>query len=188
MDYQDNGAGLLVPDSASGKGVYTGTIIRGGYFDDNGIWHRGKNVVDHFEFDNIVVDQGLTSMLGVYLHADTQLPNWFVGIYSGNYTPTNSVTAATITSASTEFTAYTGSTRVAYTPAAAANKAITNAASRADFIFTADATIYGAFLISDGTKSGTGGVLLSAARFGASKVVATSDELLLTYAFSLSSS
>lgn len=185
--YQEN-KGLLVPDSALGKGVYTGTIIRGGYFDDNGVWHRGKNVVDHFEFDNIVVDQGLTSMLGVYLHADAQLASWFVGIYSGNYTPTNAVTAATIASASTECTAYTNATRVAYTPAAAANKAITNAASRADFIFNADQTVYGAFLISDSTKSGTGGVLFSAARFGTAKTVATSDELLLTYAFSLSSS
>lgn len=188
MDYQENGAGLLVPESAIGKGLYTGTIIRGGYFDDDGVWHRGKNVIDHFEFDNIVVDQGLTDMLGVHLHGDAQKASWFVGVYSNNYTPTNALTALTVASTAGENTAYTGTTRVAYTPAAAANKAITNATSRADFVFTADATIYGAFLISDGTKSGTGGVLFSAARFGAAKTVAASDELLLTYAFSLSSS
>jgi hypothetical protein len=189
QDYEKVG-GLLVPvkDSAKGSGLYTGTIIKGGYFDDDGVWHRGKNIVDHFEFENIVVDQGLTSMLGVYLHADTQIANWFCGLFEGNYTPVGTVTAATIASASTETTAYTSATRVAYVPAAAAAKAITNAASRADFIFNATKTLYGAFLISDSTKSGTAGTLFSVARFGSSKVVNDTDELLLTYAYALSSS
>lgn len=184
--YQEN-KGLLVPDNAVGIGTYVGTIIRGGYFDDGGVWHRGSEIVDHFVDTNIVVDQGLTSMLDVYLGAATQLSSWYVALFEGNYTPVSSVTAATIASASTECTAYTNSTRLAYTPAAAASKAITNAASRANFVFNASKTIYGAFLISDNTKGGTAGTLFSAARFGTSKAVASSDELLLTYAFSLAS-
>lgn len=188
MDYQDNGAGLLVPENAFGHGVYTGTIIRGGHFDADGVWHRGSEIVDHFEYDNLVVDQGLTSMLGVYLGAATQLPNWYCGLFEGNYTPVAGVTASTIASASTETTAYTSATRVAYTPAAAAAKSITNSASRATFVFNADKTIYGAFLISDSTKSGTSGTLFSAARFTSSKTVANLDELLLTYSFTLASS
>lgn len=169
--YQEN-KGLLVPVKA--KGVYTGAIIRNG------------KVIDEWEDTNLAVAQGLTSMLGVYFHGDTQLSLWYIGLFEGNYTPVDGVTAATIASASTETTAYTSSTRPLYSPAAAASKAITNAASRASFTFNADKTIYGAFLISDSTKSGTSGTLFSAARFTNSKVVANGDELLMTYAFSLS--
>lgn len=187
MGYQEN-KGLLVPNNLVGVGVYTGTIIRGGYEDDNGVWHRGNQIVDHFVEKNLLVDEGLTSMLGVYLHADSQLPNWYVACFEGNYTPVGSVTAATIAAAATECTAYANATRPAYTPAAAAAKSITNSASRANFVFNASKTLYGAFLISDNTKGGTAGVLLSAARFGASKTVANNDELLLTYSFTLTSS
>lgn len=169
--YQEN-KGLLVP--VKGKGVYHGTLIRDG------------KVIDEFEDPNIAVAQGLTSMLGVYLHGDSQLSLWYLGLFEGNYTPVDGVTAATIASASTETTAYTNSTRPAYSPAAAASKSITNSASRASFVFNADKTIYGAFLISDNTKSGTSGTLFSAARFSNAKTVASGDELLLTYSFSLS--
>jgi len=186
MDYQDNGAGLLVP--MHGHGVYTGTIIRGGHFDADGVWHRGNEIIDHWVDPNLVVDQGLNSMLGVYLHADTQLPNWYCGLFSSNSTPASSWTAANLGSNCTEATGYSSSTRVAYTPGAASGKAITNSASRATFVFNTDLTIYGAFLISDSAKSGTSGTLFSAARFSASKTVANLDELLLTYAFSLASS
>lgn len=170
--YQEN-KGLLVPDTCKVRGVYNGTIIRNG------------EVIDEFEETNLAVAQGLTSMLGVYFHADSQLTLWYLGLFEGNYTPVDGVTSATIASASTETTAYTSSTRPAYTPAAAASKAITNSANRASFTFNADKTIYGAFLISESTKSGTTGTLFSAARFTNAKVVANGDELLLTYSFSL---
>lgn len=191
MDYQENGAGLLVPEHIKngvvGIGAYTGTLIRGGYFDDDGVWHRGNKIIDHFVDRNLLVAEGLTSMLGVYLHADTQLPNWFIGVFEGNFTPVDGTNASNVATNSTECTAYASLTRPAYVPAAAASKSITNSASRASFIFNATKTIYGAFLVSNSTKSGTSGVLLSAARFGTSKDVVDTDELLLTYSFTLAS-
>ena len=57
-----------------------------------------------------------------------------------------------------------------------------------DFTFNAGATIYGAFLASTATINGTTGVLMSAARFATQRVVASGDQLLLTYAFAASSS
>jgi hypothetical protein len=186
MDYRENG-GLLVPDNAIGIGAYTGTIIRGGYFDDDGVWHRGKEIVDHFVEKNLLVAQGLTSMLGVYLHADTQLPSWYIGLFEGNYTPVDGDLASNIATNATETTAYVSATRPQFVPAAAATKSITNSASRADFVFNAGKTIYGAFMISDNAKNGVAGTLLSVARFAASKTVASSDELLLTYSFTLAS-
>lgn len=188
QDYEKVG-GLLVPVNETGKprGVYTGTLIKGGYFDDDGVWHRGKEVVDHFVDSNLAVAQGLTSMLGVYFHADSQIANWYFGLFEGNYTPVDGVTASTIASASTETTAYVSATRPAYLPSAASAKSISNAASRASFVFNATKTIYGALLISDNTKGGTAGTLFSAARFLNAKTVDTNDELLLTYSFTLTS-
>lgn len=170
--YQEN-KGLLVPDQSKVRGVYHGTIIRDG------------KVIDEFEETNLAVAQGLTSMLGVYFHADSQLTLWYLGLFENNYTPVDGATAATIASAAGETTAYASLTRPAYTPAAAASKSITNSANRASFVFNADKVIYGAFLISESTKSGTSGTLFSAARFSNSKTVANGDELLLTYSFSL---
>jgi hypothetical protein len=41
--------------------------------------------------------------------------------------------------------------------------------------------------VSNSTKSGTTGTLMSAARFGSSKSVVDDDQLLLTYTFTASS-
>jgi hypothetical protein len=177
MDYEKTEGGILVPSSnimAAGK--YHGQIIRDG------------KIIDEFEDANLVVNEGLNSLLNVYMFAATQITSWFIGVFEGNYTPVATVTAATITSASTESTAYTSSTRPAYVPASASSQSITNSASRASFVFNATKTIYGAFLVSASAKSATTGTLFSAARFSSSKNVESGDELLLTYTFTASSS
>lgn len=177
MDYEKTEGGILVPSSSIQlAGKYSGQIIRDG------------KVVEEFEDSNLVVNEGLNSLLNVYMYASTQITSWYVGIFEGNYTPVATVTAATITAASTESTAYTNSTRPAYVPAAASSQSITNSASRASFVFNASKTIYGAFLVSASAKSATTGTLFSAARFSSSKNVESGDELLLTYTFTASSS
>lgn len=175
-EYKKSPSGLLVPDNQLAiGGVFYGQIIR-----------KGK-VIDEFEDHNLVVNQGLNSLLNVNFNGATQINTWYLGLFEGNYTPVATVTAATIASAATECTAYTASTRPEYVEAASTAQSTTNSASRASFVFNASKTIYGAFLISDSTKSGTSGTLFSAARFAASKSVVTDDELLLTYTFNVSS-
>jgi len=161
--------GLLVPASVAVGGKIIGEHIRDG------------KVIDRFEDHNLVVNEGLNSILDIMFHGSTQIGTWYLGLFEGNYTPVATVTAATIASAATECTAYDEATRQAYDEAAAASQAITNAASRATFTFNATKTVYGAFLISDSTKSGSTGTLFSAIRFGTSKAVVASDQLLLTY-------
>lgn len=156
-------------------GVWSGQIIRNG------------EVIDEFEYSNLIVNEGLNHALDVVLHGSTQVATWYIGVFEGNYTPVATVTAATITSASTECTAYDETTRVAYVEAAASSQSTTNSASKATFTFNATKTIYGAFLVSVSTKSGTTGTLLSAARFASSKAVADDDQLLLTYTINASS-
>ena len=176
MEYERTEGGMLMPaQTLSVGGVYHGQIIRDG------------KVIDEFEDHNLVVNEGLNHILNTQFTGSTQVGTWYLGLFEGNYTPVATVTAATIASASTECTAYTSSTRPEFVEAAAASQSVTNSANRASFVFNATKTIYGAFLISSSTKSGTTGTLFSAARFSASKAVESGDELLLTYTFTASS-
>lgn len=176
MEYTKTESGLLVPHSKIAVGgVFYGQIIRNG------------EIIDQFEDHNLVVNEGLNHMLNVTFNGATQIMTWYVGVFEGNYTPVATVTAATITSASTESTAYTSSTRPEYQEAASSAQSTTNSANRASFVFNATKTIYGAFLVSSSTKSGTTGTLFSAARFATSKSVESGDELLLTYTFTAAS-
>jgi hypothetical protein len=168
--------GVLMPSHGIQMGgVYIGQHIRNG------------KVIDEWEDHNLVVNEGLNHILNTQFAGGTQITTWYLGLFEGNYTPLATVTAATITAASTECTAYASATRPEYVEASASSQSITNSASRASFVFNATKTIYGAFLVSLSTKSGTTGTLFSAARFSSSKAVESSDELLLTYTFTASS-
>lgn len=175
-NFEMTSGGVLMPSSKLlVGGVFHGQIVRAG------------KVIEEFEDHNLVVNEGLNSLLEVYFRSSTQITSWFLGLFEGNYTPVAGVTAATITSASTECVAYSQTTRQGFSPAAASSQSITNSASRATFTFNATKTIYGAFLVSNSTKSATTGTLFSAARFASAKSVESGDELLLTYSFSAAS-
>jgi hypothetical protein len=154
MDYETTAGGILMPQ----QGLLVGGIFSGEHI-------RKGEVIDAWEDHNLVVNEGLNSLLGIMFHGDTQITTWYMGVFEGNYTPVATVTAATITAASTESTAYDEATRQAYDEAAAASQSITNSASRATFTFNATKTIY-----------------------GTPKNVVDEDQLLLTYTFTASSS
>ena len=172
---QETSGGLLMPaNKITVKGAYHGQLIRDG------------EIIDDFEDENLVVNEGLNALLNIMFHNDTQIATWNLGLFEGNYTPVAGVTAATMAGDSTECTAYDESTRPAFDEDAAASQSITNSTNRATFTFNASKTVYGAFLISDGTKGGTNGTLFSAARFSSSKAVVSGDQLLLAYTFTAS--
>lgn len=176
INFEKSKGGVLMPSQKLlVRGRYSGTIIRDGC------------IIDEFEDENLVVNEGLNAMLNVMFNAATQITAWYAGIFEGNYTPVSGLTAATVAAAATECTAYASATRPTYDEATSSAQSTTNSASRASFVFNASKTIYGAFLISNSTKSGTAGTLFSAARFGSAKSVISGDELLLTYTLNLAS-
>jgi len=180
MNFELNDKGVLVPARENlaiilNAGKYFGELIREG------------RVIDEFECDNLVTDEGLNHLLAVALAAGSQIISWYLGVFEGNYTPVAGDTASGIASAATESSAYSGGVRPSWTPGSVASKTVSNSASRASFTFSASKTIYGAFMISSAVIGGTSGKLLSAARFSASKAVQSGDELLLTYQFTSSS-
>lgn len=174
-NFETTKGGVLMPSKLLVGGKYQGQIIRKG------------RVIEEFEDPNLVVNEGLNALLNIMFNGATQITTWYLGVFEGNYTPVAGLTAATVTASSTECTAYASATRPEYVEATASSQSITNSASRASFVFNATKTIYGAFLVSSSTKSGTSGTLFSAARFATAKAVENGDELLLTYTFTASS-
>ena len=156
-----------------------------------GLWHgklfRKGKLIDEWEDENLVVYEGLNDLLNTYFNNGSQIGSWYLGIFQGNYTPVNTDTASTIASNSTECSSYTNATRPSWQNAAPSGQAITNSGTPATFTFNASQTIYGAFLVSSSTIGGSGGKLFSAAQFGTAKSVVSTDQLMLTYAFSASS-
>jgi hypothetical protein len=116
---------------------------------------------------------------------------WYIGLYgaAASNNPAAGDTAASH-AGWTEVVPYSNATRPAATFAAATTadpSVITNSASPASFSIDDTATVGGAFLISDNTKSGSTGVLFSASDFAApgDRSVASGDTLNVTYTFSL---
>jgi hypothetical protein len=172
MNYEKLDSGLLVP-----KGVYKGTILRKG------------EIVDEFEFENICVNEGLIFLLNTIFASQQNVSGWYMGLFTNNYTPVATDTAATITGNAGEFTGYSGGARPTFNAATAVQPtpSLSNSGNRASFTFTGTANLIGAFLVSSPTPGGTTGTLFSAAQFPSAKSVSNTDQLLLTYTLSASS-
>lgn len=162
----------------------------------------GKYTVECFDKDgnlkwvaetpNLVVNVGLQYMAGTALTSTAQITTWYLGLY-GAAASNNPAAGDTMSSHAgwTEVTAYSESTRVAATFAAATNanpSVVTNTASKAVFTINGTTTVGGAFLTSGSAKSGTTGTLFSAADFQSpgDRSVVSGDILNVTYTFSLS--
>ena len=143
------------------------------------------------ESKNLVVNVGLQYMAGTALTSVAQITTWYIGLY-GAAASNNPAAADTMSSHAgwTEIVPYSNATRPACTFGTATTadpSVITNSASPAAFTINATATVGGAFLTSNNTKSGTTGTLFSASDFAApgDRVVASGDTLNVTYTFSL---
>lgn len=140
---------------------------------------------------NLVVNAGLAYMAGTALTSVTQITTWYLGLYGA--AASNSPAASDTMSSHagwTEIVPYSNANRVTATfvTATTANPSVvTNTASPAVFNINGTATVGGAFLTSDNTKSGTTGTLFSAADFGSpgDRSVVSGDTLSVTYTFSL---
>jgi hypothetical protein len=171
---------LGMKESATASGVFTITC----YGPDGQIkWAESLT--------NLVVNQGLQSMVAQYMTGATYTATWYVGLYGAG---ASNDPAAGDTAAShagwTEVTPYSNATRPACTfgTATTANPSvISNSASPAIYTIDATSTVGGAFLISDNNKGGTSGVLFSASDFAApgDRNVAAADTINVTYTFSL---
>lgn len=129
-------------------------------FDRATVSHRARAT-------NLIPAAALTDVLGVYLAAGTAKTVWYCGLVNdAGFSAFASGDTAASHAGWTEWVTYSESVRQTWTPASPAGGSVTNSAAMV-FTPTADATIRGAFLVSNSTKSGTGGLVYSEAAFDA---------------------
>lgn len=170
------GVGAGMGDSVKSAGVYTFTYRN----PDGEIEWEEKLAM------NIWPTAGRNFALDTLLAGSAYTATWFMGLVDGGSAPTY---AAADTAAShagwTENTGYSNANRV--TPSFNAASAGSKATS-AGLVFNINAagTIAGGFLISNSTKGGTTGTLLSEASFsGGNQAVSNGGTLTVTATYSL---
>lgn len=130
---------------------------------------------------NLVTTVGKNDLLDKYLAGSAYTAAWFLGLIDlTSYTAVAAGDTAASHGGWAESVAYSNATRPA--PSWGAASAGSKASTATAFTINASATIKGAFLISNNTKSGTTGVLYSAGLFtGGDKAVSSGDTLNVTY-------
>jgi hypothetical protein len=143
------------------------------------------------ECPNLVVNVGLQDMNTKYFSGSSYTAAWYIGLYGAgaSNTPAAGDTASSH-AGWTEVVPYSNATRPQATFGTATTadpSVISNSASPASFTINATATVGGAFLISNNTKSGTTGILFSASDFQSpgDRAVVSGDTLNVTYTFNL---
>ena len=142
------------------------------------------------EIPNLVVTEGLNSLLTQYFKGSGYTATWFVGLIdNAGFTALAATdTAAKITTAANppttngwqEITAYSESVRQTLVLGTASAGSIDNTASKAVFSINGTITVKGAFLSSIDTKGGTTGVLYGEAAFSATRSLVSGDTLTVT--------
>ena len=146
------------------------------------LWTDNEDLKDK----NLIVNTGLTYLVGSALIAVTVDTTWFVGLMDASPT-----VAAADTLAShagwVEFTEFDEVNRVAWTGVAGAAGVVTNTASPAVFtINAAGGGLGGAFL--GGVNTGTGTMFSGKALTGGNRTVADNDVVQVTYVVTITSS
>ena len=151
----------------------TGKITIAGVYD---VVCRDRNGVEKWREStrNLLVDTGLNLLLDSGFSGTE-----YLGLKGGG-SPAAADTMASHASWS-EITDYSESTRPTFSHAAAASQAITNSASKAQFSINATTSVYGIFCVTNNTKGGTTGTLISATNFASAKSADNGDTLEATY-------
>lgn len=147
--------------------------------------HRDGRV-ERETLHNLMPTEGLNHLMSVAFKGGTQVPIWYIALYKGNYTPVPGLAAADFPAVAQEATDYTGA-RKEFVEGSVNAGSVDNSATRAEFEFTADTTVYGGVISSSSTKGSTNGVLISAVRFSSPKVCEAGAILRVVAANSLTS-
>lgn len=129
-----------------------------------------ERAVDH----NLLPEEAVGFVAGLIRATEVPTGSWYIGLFEGNYAPDATVTAATVAALATECTAYSEATRPAWNHAYDSG-VIDSLNAKASFTFPTAKRIYGAFIVSTSTKGGTGGKLLSIARFDTPKDIGAGE-------------
>lgn len=176
-DFQITDDGILFPrQGILAKGEYFGRI-------NGGEWEK--------EGDNLITTEGLAHILNVALGASAKPAGYYLALFSGSASPAANWTAGSFAATANEITSmsegYTAATRPAWTPGVATTGQIDNLTAVAPVtIATASAlNVTGAALLTNSTRGGTGGVLVSASKYAAARTFQNNDTYEIGYRLNL---
>lgn len=131
---------------------------------------------------NLVTTAGLNKLLDATLKTGLTGPTWYVGLVdNASFSAYNAADTMGSHAGWLESAAYSNANRPTYTPGTISGGSVDNSASKAVFNINATATIRGAFMADNNTKSGTTGTLYGEADFsGGSRAVVSGDTLNVT--------
>ena len=160
----------------------------------SGLYIHDVNGQDERQDPNLLTDEGLMYLLLVGLNNGPKIPSWYLALYSTNYTPQASLTAANFPATAGEIVSntegYSEPTRPAWTPSAPGGNAIDNVGNKATFTIATSSsiTVNGAALVSESTKGAVTGKLISATKFASPRTLYNTDIFNLAYRVQLTSS
>lgn len=93
------------------------------------------------------------------------IPNIYCGLFTKNYIPSDSTSAADLPIAMGEFTQFADPTRPIWQREYDSAGTYSNEANPTVFMPTQDVSVYGSFLIASADKGGNTGLVISVARF-----------------------
>lgn len=170
------------------EGIYfpkQGVMASGEYFDriNGGQWDRTPN---------LIVTEGLAHILSVALGATAKPAGHFLALFSGAAAPAANWTAASFAAAASEIVSmtegYTSPTRPVWTPpSSTATNSIDNMAAVAQVTIATAGTlnVTGAAMLTNSTRGGTTGALISATKYAAPRTFQNGDTYDIGYRLSL---
>ena len=162
-----------------------GVMASGEYFDriNGGEWERTPN---------LIVTEGLAHILSVALGGTAKPAGYYLALFSGAAAPAANWTAASFAAAASEIVSmtegYTSPTRPVWTPpASTATGSIDNMAAIASVTMATagQLNVSGAAMLTNSTRGGTTGKLISATKYAADRVFQDGDTYDIGYRLSL---
>lgn len=180
-----------------------GRYLRNGQYEqtDEGILFPEAKAVAFGEYQdrhgietNLITIEGLNHILDVALSDELKKGQFYLALYSNNFTPTSATTAAQFAATAGEIVSasegYAETQRPQWQPGNPSGGAIDNYDNKAEFniVTGSEVVIRGAALLSDFGKGSTSGVLISASRFSHARTEYNGNVYQLGYRLRLQSS
>lgn len=181
--------------SALARGEYTedensitfgklgGISFTGEYFDrvNGGEWQRNEN---------LVVNEGISHILNVALGGKAKTAKYYLALFGGSTAPAATWTAANFAAVASEIVSltegYTNATRPEWTPLDTTGNSIDNMAAAAQLTIATSGTltVTGAAMLTNSTKGGTTGTLISASKYSVARTFQNGDIYEIGYRLS----
>jgi hypothetical protein len=161
-------------------------------------WQKVNGVLVSVDAETPLVDantlplEGIIDLLDTWLGSKAKEAAWYVGLYATEISPAANWTAANIVATAGEITSqsegYSGANRPQYVPGAASSASasaakVDNIGTEASYaiVATGAVNVAGAFIVSAQARGATTGVLASAARYNATRVLQNGDTYEVGY-------